>query len=154
MAECSPCPSFFLHISFSSTSPCFHYVFLSPFSQIVLMRDMSRRSRGRRCLLGLIFTLLCSLSFLFTSSSQTINGAPLALLRPTRQHLLRSIPVLSSLGRKDDVALFLSVRRRNSGKKTLAARKKTIIAVIRLSLGVSTFGQNCSPYAQHFSALQ
>lgn len=154
MAECSPCPSFFLHISFSSTSPCFHYVFLSPFSQIVLMRDMSRRSRGRRCLLGLIFTLLFSLSFLFTSSSQTINGAPLALLRPTRQRLLRSIPVLSSLGRKDDVALFLSVRRRNSGKKTLAARKKTIIAVIRLSLGVSTFGQNCSPYAQHFSALQ
>lgn len=142
------------HLSFPSTSPCFHYVFLSPFTQIVLMRDMSRRGRGRRCLLGLIFSLLF-FSFLFTSSSQTINGAPSALLRPTRQHILRSIPVLSSsLGRKDDLALFLSVRRRNSGKKTLAARKKTIIAVIRLSLGVSTFGQNCSPYAQHSSGLQ
>jgi len=89
------------------------------------MRDMSRRGRGRRCLLGFIFSLLFIFSFLFTSSCQTINGAPSALLRPTRQHILRSIPVLSSsLGRKDDVALFLSVRRRNSGKKISSGKEE------------------------------
>lgn len=104
------------------------------------------------------FLILCPflLSFFFLSRPRlkTINGAPSALLRPTRQNYsLRTIPVLSSsLGRKDDVALFFICSRRNSGKTLAARKKKKIIAVIRLSLGVSTFGQNCSPYAQHSSA--
>lgn len=67
---------------------------------------------------------------------------------------LRTIPVLSaSLGRKA-VALSFICSRRNSGKTLAARKKKTIIAVIRLSLGVSTFGQNCSPYAHTTLQLQ
>jgi hypothetical protein len=67
---------------------------------------------------------------------------------------LRTIPVLSaSLGRKV-VALSFICSRRNSGKTLAARKKKTIIAVIRLSLGVSTFGQNCSPYAHTTLQLQ
>jgi hypothetical protein len=49
------------------------------------------------------------------------------------------------------LSFFLSVRdatRENSSGK----EEKQIIAVIRLSLGVSTFGQNCSPYAHQSSA--
>jgi hypothetical protein len=147
-----PCPPS-SHPSMSLASPM-SFTSLSLFSNCF---NAGFEPTGPRASLSFcVFFLSLLFSFRSPSPSQAIIGAPSALLRPTRQNYShRSIPVLSSsLGRKDDVALsFLSVRdatRENSSGK----EEKQIIAVIRLSLGVSTFGQNCSPYAHHSPALQ
>lgn len=123
---------------------------LSPYSQIVLMRGLSRRGHGRRYSFVSFFGCFFFLFHVLVSNDK--RSAIRSLLRPTRQlfHSVDPSLVVISWSPKDDVAPFFYLFATQLGKNSSGKeREKTIIAVIRLSLGVSTFGQNCSPYAHH-----
>jgi hypothetical protein len=140
MAECSTalfpylCPP-------PSPSPSSFPFFPISLSEIVLMRDFAdglRASSVLFCVFYVCVSLLFAHCFsFFHVTFQTDNRSAIGLLRPTRQLLSIILVVIS--GSLDDGPLFYLFATQNSGNSS--GKEKTNIAVIRLSLGVSTFDQ-------------